>query len=641
VRCEVFELADLQLPAILHWNLNHFVVLRRVMRDGIEIHDPAQGVCRISLREASKRFSGAAVELTRTPEFKKRKERSPLRLMSLMRFTPALTGGLAQTFILSLLLQAYILASPFYIQLAIDQGALKGDTGLLGALAIGFGLLGLFNVAATALRAVALQKLSAQLGWDMTRRVFHHMLRLPLPWFQRRRLADSLTRFESIEPVRALISGGLIATAIDGLLASLTLIMMFVFSPKLALVALIGVLIYLAIRLACLPLTIRLAAETLMASIAEQGKRIETLRAIQTIKAMGAETMRESDWQNRYADTVRAEQRSVFSNVAITSAQSLIESVVLVAIIYMGASLIINNLMTVGTLFAFMAYKTQFTQRAQGLFEQLVNWKMLDLHSDRLSDIVLSPKEPGLDAPVAISQRIKGAVELRAVSFRYSPQDVWVLQGISAKIEAGEFVAIVGPSGAGKSTLLKLLCGLYPVSAGEILVDGLPLSSWGPRNLRRQLGVVMQDDELLAGSIADNVSFFDEEVDMSRVWSCLAMAAIDQEVMAMPMRADTFVGDMGTALSGGQKQRILLARALYKQPSILVLDEATSHLDLSREREINDALRSQTVTRIVVAHRPETVAAADRVLKLVSSNIYGSARAREQVANIDTSRPQG
>lgn len=635
LRCDLEELRSLRVPSILHWGLDHFVVLIKVKRHSIIIQDPATGTRTLSFKEAGLRFTGVALELSPAPAFKKRRESSPLKLTSLFRATPTIVGGLGQVLILSLLLQAYVVASPFYMQLAIDEAALKGDSGLLTALAIGFGLFGLFNVGATALRGVALQKMSALLGWDMTSRLFHQMLRLPLPWFQRRRLADALTRFESIEPVRALFANGLVGSVIDGLLTVVTLVMMFVFAWPLAMVAIAGLAFYVAIRLIAIPWSIRLGGEALAASIAEQGKRIETLRAIQTIKVMGAETRREGDWANKFAETIRTGQTNAFVSIGFSSLQGVADAVTNVAIIYLGAKAIIDNTMSVGVLYAFMAYKAQFLARGQGLFETFVNWRMLDIHSERLADIALTPVEPGLDFSGVGLPEMKGEIELRNLSFRYSPQDPLVIHAANARIGHGEFVAIAGPSGAGKSTLIKVLCGLYPASAGDVLIDGLPISRWGPGPVRRNLGVVLQDDELVSGSIAENVAFFDEQIDMDWLWDCLATAAIANEIRAMPMRAETFVGDMGSALSGGQKQRILLARALYRRPKILILDEATSHLDVALERGINAALKSQTITRLVVAHRPETIAAADRVLVLSDSRLVEAQDRRQGVGAAD------
>ena len=626
VHCELDELSQLSCPAILHWGLNHFVVLASVSRDRAVIHDPARGRRVEKLDVVSKRFTGVAMELSASPAFTRKTERSRLRLSSLFRWTPNMAGGLIQAFLLSLLLQAYVVASPFYMQIAIDEGALKGDMDLLVTLAIGFGLFALFNAGADALRGLALQRVSALLGWDMTQRLFHHMMRLPLVWFQRRRLADALTRFDSLVPVKTLIANGLVGALIDGMLSAVTLVMMFVFAPILAWVVLAALALYVGIRLASIPWTMKLGAAALSASIAEQGKRIETLRAMQTIKVMAAESEREGDWANKLADTVRANQSSAIAQISVNAVQSALDAVSLILIVFLGVKRIIAGEMTIGVLYAFLAYRSQFAARAQSFVEQFVNARMLELHTYRLADIALHPLEPGIDQAPSTMAEIRGAIELRGIAFGYAPHEPLVLRGVNISIEPGEFVAIVGPSGTGKSTLLKVMTGLYPVVGGEVLIDGLSLSSWGPRTIRRSLGVVMQDDELLSGSIAENVAFFAEDINMDRVWECLRAASLDAEIMSMPMRAETMVGDMGSSLSGGQKQRVLLARALYRRPSILILDEATSHLDLAREKSINQALQSLSITRVIVAHRSETVAAADRVIHLEGGVVVSDRR---------------
>ena len=628
LRLELHEFAQLNAPAILHWGLNHFVVFEKRLRDGrIRVHDPVRGSMILAPADVSRRFTGVALELSAAPGFKKRKEKSPLSLWSWFRLTPALTGGLIQVLLLSILMQAYVVASPFYMQLAIDQAALKGDKDLLVALAIGFGLFAAFNAGAEAFRALAAQRLTALLNWDMTLRLFRHMLRLPLPWFQRRKLADVLSRFDCVGPVRDLISGSLVAVLIDGVLSLVTLAMMLVFAPKLALVALAGLTLYAALRLGALPLSIKLGMDSLMAHIAENGKRIETVRAIQTLKVMAGKTEREGDWSNRFAETIKRDMAKANADIGFGAAHGLVDAAVTVALVYMGALAVIEGKMSVGMLYAFMAYKGQFMARASSLFEQIVNWRLTDMYSYRLADIVLTPKEEGMDAPPSVDiSSLKGRIEADSLAFRYAPHEPFVFRQVSFSVEPGEFVAIIGPSGAGKSTLLKVLTGLYPLTAGEVRLDGRPLSAYGPRGVRRSLGVVMQDDELLSGSVAENVAFFDEKIDMDRVWSCLKLAAVDEEIMAMPMRAESLVGDMGGALSGGQKQRVLLARALYRQPKILILDEATSHLDVMRERSINEALQGLPMTRLIVAHRPETIRAADRVIVLDKGTLVADQR---------------
>lgn len=621
VRCEVDQLADLKTPSILPWELKHFVVLERVKGKRFHIHDPAVGHVKLTASEVSCKFSGVALEITETKEFVKRKERSPLSLSSWFRVIPEMYGPLIHILILSLMLQCYILAAPLFLQLAVDQAVHKSDKDILAVLSIGFGFLCIFNWIATLLRGIVVTRLTSLLNWDMTVRLFRHMIRLPLPWYQRRKLADILSRFDSIAHVRDLLSGALIAVLVDGVFAIATLILMFVLSPVLAWIVLGGFAMFVAIRLGALPLTIRLGMDALMAQIVENGKRIESVRAIQTLKVMGAENEREGDWANKFASTVKCDQKTALATVSFSTIQGVVEGLVRVVLIYLGASAVLEGKMSVGLFYALLSYQTQFNQKAGALFDQVINWRMTDMYSYRLADIVLTPKEEGIDAPVAGQPAIVGELEFKNLAFSYGVREPFVFSGVSFTVKTGEYVAIVGPSGAGKSTLLKVLCGLYPATQGEVLVDGRPLSWWGPKSVRSALGVVMQDDELLAGTIADNVAFFDEEIEMDRVWICLRQAAMMDDVMKMPLRAETLIGDMGSSLSGGQKQRLLLARALYRRPQILVLDEATSHLDVAREGEINAALKALSITRIIVAHRQETIDSADRVILLDNGTI--------------------
>lgn len=614
VKCEPNEIGQLQSPAILHWGLHHYVVLKRVGRKGLQIFDPAKGNITVSHDEVARRFSGVALELAASPAFRRKVERPPFTPLSLVRWSPELKGALIQAFALSVLLQIYVAAAPLYLQAAVDDGALHGDTELLSSLAIGFLFFAVFNAVAQGLRGVVLQRVTALLSWDMSRRLFHHMIRLPLPWFEKRRLADTMTRFQSLEPLKTLIATGLVGSVLDGMLSLSTIVLMFVYSPALAAIAVTGFTAYVLIRLAAVPLSIRYSARAFQASVSEQGKRLEAMRAIQTIKIMSGETQREGVWANRQAALVEATQLSGLATSAIGSVQQLLETSVTIIIVLIGAKEVIAGSFTVGALYAFIAYRTQFVARATSLLDGIVSWRMLEVYNARLADVVLTPVEPGLDGVAAMVATIKGSVELQSAAFRYAPGDPFVFQGLSLKVEPGECVAIVGVSGCGKSTLVKTLCGLYPLTAGDLRVDDLPLSAVGAKTLRTAIGAVLQNDELLPGSIVENVSFFDDDIDLEHMWNCLRHAAVDEEVRRLPMAEHSHVGDLGSALSGGQKQRILLARALYKRPSILILDEATSHLDVERERRINDYLRQLSVTRIVVAHRPDTIASADRVL---------------------------
>jgi ATP-binding cassette subfamily B protein RaxB len=451
--------------------------------------------------------------------------------------------------------------------------------------------------------------------------LFHHLLRLPLTWFERRHIGEIVSRFGATRPITDLVAEGLVASMVDGLMAVLTLAMIIVYSPTLAAIVVGGLILLTAVRLGSFRALRLREEETIHALAKEQTSFIETARAIQSIKLFGRESDRESLWQTRYADTVSRKAGLTRMHATLRIANDLIQGAGYILVIYLGARLAISGDMTVGMLFAFMSYRQQFIDKTTSLIETGIKYRMLDLHLGRIADIALADREAGLDHEPLVSHSVTGRVALRDVAFRYADTEPEVVSGASLVIEPGEFVAITGPSGGGKTTLLKIMLGLLRPASGEVLVDDVPLDRVGVGIFRAQIGVVMQEDHLLTGSIAENITFFDPQIDVVWLRQCAAIAGIDAEIMAIPMNYNTLVGDMGTGLSGGQRQRLLLARALYRRPRILFMDEGTSHLDMAKEREVNAALRGLQITRIIIAHRPETIAAADRVLRLEGGRV--------------------
>lgn len=301
--------------------------------------------------------------------------------------------------------------------------------------------------------------------------------------------------------------------------------------------------------------------------------------------------------------------------------------------VYLAALAVIAGDLSVGMLFAFLAYKTQFTNRTAALIDKLIEVKMTRLHLDRLADIALTEQEQeGSPQP---SRQFSGNLSVRELSFRYASNEPLLFHSLSLEVKAGENIAIIGPSGCGKTTLLKLLLGLLSAESGKIEVDGVDIKQLGLRNYRSQIAAVMQDDQLLSGTLAENISFFDPEASLEQIYTAAQLAGIHQDILAMPMGYNSLVGDMGSSLSGGQKQRLLLARALYRQPKILFLDEATSHLDVQLEHYVNQAVQQLKMTRIIIAHRPETILSAERILLLQQgqlTDISQSYRAQYQAS---------
>jgi ATP-binding cassette subfamily B protein RaxB len=613
-------LPRLRLPAVLHWDMNHFVVLERIARRGALIHNPVGRSRWMPMEDVSRHFTGVALELTPGSRFQPETERGTARWSDLWGRLRGLVPTLLQVLILSLVLQAYVLALPYFLQLALDSVVPAGDFDLLVVLFIGFGLFTLLNAGGTALRSFVLLAAGAQVGFGLSSNVARRLFRLPVGWFTRRRTGDILARFQSVEPIREALTQGLAAAMIDGLLALTTLALMFVYSPKLTFVAIASLVLYLIVRAISFPMERRAEEDAIIAGGRKQTTLIETLQGISTLRLFNREMLRYTVWKGRLADEVNAQLRIGRIGVWQRTANTLIFGLENVLTIYLAVRAVLEGGFTVGMVFAYLAYKDQFLDRAAGLVDQIIAFSMLRLHLLRLSDITAAEEDISFMND-EVRTTLEGGIELRDVIYRHSPTDPIVLTGVNLKVEPGEHVAITGPSGAGKSTLLRVMIGLIEPNSGIVLIDGIPLRRFGHRSLHDQSATVLQDDVLFTGSIAENIALFDETPDADRIMRSAEMAAVHDEIMAMPMRYETMVGDLGTAMSGGQKQRVLLARALYRNPRILFIDEGTSHLDTENETRVNMAIARLGITRIVVAHRQETVNAADRVIVMEAGRI--------------------
>ncbi len=620
LRAELEHLPQLQLPCVLHWDLNHFVVLVALRGGKAVLHDPARGIRRLSLPELSKHFTGVVLELTPTPEFRPRVERQSVTVRQLLGRVSGLKRSLFQIMALALALEVFMLLSPFFMQWVVDSVLVSADRDLLVTLGLGFTLLVLVQVATGAIRSWAVLYLSATLNLQWLSNVFAHLMRLPVVWFEKRHTGDVMSRFAAVEKIQQTLTTSFIEVVLDGLLVVLTLAMMAFYSVKLTLIALAGVTVYALLRWAFFRPLRDATEESIVHDAKADTHFLESLRGVQSIKLFNRQEERQGQYMNRAVDALNAHIVMRKLDLTLSVSHKLVFGLERVAVIWVGALLVLDRSFSVGMLFAFFAYKEQFALRVSGLIDKLVELRMLKLQGERLADIVLTAPEADVAASVDVD-KLGAQLQLSGIRFRYSDGEPWVIDGLSLTIEPGESVAIAGPSGCGKTTLLKLMLGTLEAQAGEVRVGGLPLARLGARAWRDMIGTVMQDDQLFAGSIIDNISFFDAAPDNTWVEECARLAAVHEEIEAMPMGFHTLIGDMGTSVSGGQKQRILLARALYKRPRILFLDEATSALDVDRERLVNQAVRQLDLTRVIVAHRPETIATASRVIVLHEGRI--------------------
>lgn len=621
LKAEPEDLHQLALPAILHWDLQHFVVLTKVTRRGVIIHDPAKGERRLNWGDVGNHFSGVALELSPNNSFS---PTPPAPSLTMRHFWQKITGlkrSLVLLFALSALLQVFAIAAPYYMQTVIDDVLLRQQRDLLLVLALGFGLLLLVETLTSVVRRLVILSMSSRLQLQMSANVFQHLLRLPLDFFSRRHVGDIVSRFGSLSQIREFLTTGLVTALLDGVMAVVTLVVMAIYSPTLTWIVCAIMMLYALIRMLLTPIMRKLTAERIDIAAKEQSHFIESVRAIQPVRIFNQENRRQGQWQNRLVSTLNTDIRLGKWDIGAQTVNQILFGLENIIIIYVAATLVMDNVLSVGMLYAFIAYKNRFTGAIDSLITHVIDYTMLRVHFDRLSDIVFSPAEAAstTSSPAQSLTAPQGRLTINNLSYRYSASDAPVFNNVSLDIEPGALVAIVGASGCGKTTLLKCMMGLYAPDQGEVSVDGIQVKE--SRWLRDHVASVMQDDCCLSGTLAENISCFDDNPEPEKLVFAAQMACIHDDIMAMPMQYQTLVGDMGNALSGGQLQRVLLARALYREPAILFLDEASSNLDVTNESRINENLKALRITRVIVAHRPQTIAMADTVYSLSSEGL--------------------
>jgi ATP-binding cassette subfamily B protein RaxB len=642
VRLEIDDLRYLKLPCILHWRFTHFVVLARVGKRGVRIHDPAEGVRSLAFSEVEAEFTGVALELWPSPGFAPCRAPVRARLRELVGAVEGMHRTLAEVLVLAIALEAFVIANPLFLQWVVDQALVTANRDLLTLLACGFAMVLICEQAAATVRAWLIMHVESTLGIQWRANVFEHLVRLPLPYFEKRHLGDIVSRFRSTDAVQRTVTTAFVEAIVDGCMATVLLAVMARYSVTLTWICIAATALYGLGRLATYS-PLRAAADEQIASTAKQESHfIETIRGLRAIKLFERHDERRAAWLALLVQQVNAALRGQRIHVLLRLANGLLFGAENIVVVLVGAHAVLDGGFSVGMLVAFVAYQRQFSARVSALIDKAFELRLLRLHAERLADIVLTEPESGPTNGgrllTSATAEPAAALEIRGLRFRYAQHEAYVLDGVELEVAAGEAVAIVGASGCGKSTLVHLVLGILPVTEGEISIGGLRVAAGERGEARRLVASVTQHDTLFAGSLADNISFFDPDADQARIEECARIASIHAEIAALPMAYNTLVGYLGSMLSAGQQQRVLLARALYRRPSVLVLDEATSHLDLRREILVSTAIRALDVTRIVVAHRPQTVATADRVVKLDGGRIVRDTRLSPNAAALHRAR---
>jgi ATP-binding cassette subfamily B protein RaxB len=629
LRLDLSALRNLRRPCILHWGLNHFVVLSKVGRRTVTIHDPASGRRTVKLDELSREFTGIALEVIPNERFVRRNERHDLRLRHLFRQVRGIGSALASILVLSLGIEIIAMLLPIGAQIVIDEVIVSADQDLLLIIAIAIGLLLSMQLAIGAARTWAIMVAGTTINLQWSSGLFDHLSRLPLDFFEKRHVGDIISRFGSLATIQKALTTDLVQAVLDGIMSIGMIAMMFIYGGWLTWVALIAAGLNAGLRLARYQPYQHNTEQSIVCEARQQTHFIETVRGIASVKLLSLEERRRATWLNHLVDSINARLRLQRLDLVFDRANDLLFGSDRLVMIILAAEAVIHGRMSVGMLVAFLSYKDQFSTRVGNLMASSFQLRMLNVQTERLSDILMAEPESAAGGERSVSPAhhvgspISAPLRAEGISKRYSESEPWIMRDVDLAIPAGQCVAITGPSGCGKTTLLKVLMGLLAPTEGRVLIDDADLLAVGGRAYRDRLSGVLQNDGLFAGSIAENISAFDPSPDQGWIEECAARAAILTDIRGMPMGLETLVGDMGSTLSGGQMQRLVLARALYRRPLILFLDEATSHLDEATESVIAAALRDLRMTRVVVAHRPATIAHADAVIPFATLNRPG------------------
>jgi ATP-binding cassette, subfamily B, bacterial HlyB/CyaB len=525
---------------------------------------------------------------------------------------------LTEVVVASFFLQLFALASPLFFQVIIDKVLVHRSIGTLDVLVIGLLGIALFETILGILRTYLFSHATNRIDVELGARLFQHLLALPAAYFQTRRVGDSVARVRELESIRTFLTSSALTLVIDLFFTFVFLVVMFAYSPLLTGIVIAGFPFYIGISAGATPRFRQLLDEKFKRGAENQAFLVESVTGVETLKAMAVEPQMQRRWEEQLAGYVAASFRVLrLGNTASNSVQ-FVNKVVMAAILYFGARLVISGNLTVGELVAFNMLAGRVSQPVLRLAQIWQDFHQARLSVERLGDILNTAPEPKFNPARAALPAIRGDVTFDHVVFRYRIDGPEVLHDVSFSVSAGQVIGIVGPSGSGKSTVAKLIQRLYIPERGRVLVDGVDLAMVDTSWLRRQVGAVLQENVLFNQSIRDNIALPDPAMPIERVVEAAKLAGAHEFILELPEGYDTIVGERGASLSGGQRQRIAIARALVTNPRILIFDEATSALDYESERIIQDNMQriAQGRTVFVIAHRLSTVRRSNRIITI-------------------------
>jgi ATP-binding cassette, subfamily B, bacterial CvaB/MchF/RaxB len=620
IKVEMNLLDNVKVPLIAHWNFDHFVVVEKLKKESIIIIDPAIGRREVSFKQFSESFTGLALEFNLGLNFSKKSLIEKFSLIDFFKQSALLPEFFIKVSIISLILFGFSFLTPLYIQFVVDSVAAISSHAFVVGLTLGFILLTLVEIFATWFRGWTVSYFVSAINLDISTKYLSRMLLLPQEWFDSRMAGDILSKYSSLSTISQICGRSLVESMFDGLVAIFILVIFFSYDFNVASVILGLFLAHVFIRWWILNKLELKEFETIVARSKEQSAFLESIRAIASIRNFNRQSAKLNSWQKLFGITlshaVASERLKILSDIS----EKIYISASFVSLVYLSSIKIVSGELTVGMTFAFLSWFWRFTAASSSLLDKTADIYMLRIHINRTADIALTQEEEYLFGSGCESTH-NCSISCKGLSFRYSESEPWIFRNIDIAVSEGENVVIVGPSGCGKSTFLKVLAGNISACEGVVLFGKKTLKDIGLVPYREKIACIMQGDRLLSGTVAANVAFFSTNYSDEKVKRCLEIACVLEEVEKMNMGINTIIFEGGGGISGGQAQRILLARALYIEPSLMFLDEATSHLDRDTEVKINKNLAKLNITLVTAAHRAETIAFADRVIDFGRLNL--------------------
>jgi HlyB family type I secretion system ABC transporter len=635
VKASLDQLAKQKLPAIAHWEGKHYIVVYEITPKHVIVADPAIGQCSLSHAEFKANWTGYTLLLQPTAMLKDTKETSTpfWQFFELMKPHSLV---MLEVFIASVFIQIFGLVTPLFTQLILDRVVVQRSELTLTAVGLGLLIFSLFRVAMTGLRQYLLDHTANKIDLALIVGFIRHTLRLPLSYFESRYVGDIISRVQENRKIQRFLSGEALSILLDLVTVFIYLGLMFWYSWKMALLVLVIVPPFLLLALIATPFLQKISREIFNAVANESSYLIEALSGVRTVKSTAVEQTVRWHWEELLSKEVKTNFSGQIISNRLQIFSNTIEAVVTTILLWFGAYQVIHNELTIGQLVAFNMLLGNIIRPFQRL---TVLWNQLQevvIAVERINDVLDAPPEEDLQHQARQSlPPIQGNIRFDNVTFRYHPEgDINILENLSFEIHSGQMVALVGRSGSGKTTISKLVLGLYPPTDGKVLIDGQDITSLSLRSLREQVGVVDQDTFLFGGTIRENISLAHPGATLAEIIEAARLAGADEFIKKLPMGYETQIGEGGGMLSGGQRQRIAIAKALLGNPKLLVLDEATSHLDAESERIIQTNLNTilKDRTTLVIAHRLSTVRNADLILVLDRGVLIESGTHQELMA---------